>query len=113
MTTDQLFMEWFHNDFVPYVSKKLKSLGEKPNAVLILDNYSAHPDLEDLISDDGTIFAKFLPPNVTALIQPMDQGVIESAKKRYKLLRRLIIEDESGVSIVDYLKCINLKVVVI
>ena len=112
MTTDQ-FMEWFHNDFVPYVSKKLKSLGEKPNTVLILDNCSAHPDPEDLISDDGTIFAKCLPPNITALIRPMDQGVIESAKKRYKkkLLRRLIIEDESGVSIVDYLKGINLKVV--
>ena len=113
MTTDQ-FMEWFHTDFVRYVSKKLKSLGEKPNAVLILDNCFAHPDREDLISDDGTIFAKFLPPNVTALIRPMDQGVIESAKKRHKkkLLRRLIIKDESGISIVDYLKGINLKVVV-
>ena len=37
MTTDQ-FIEWFHNDFVPYVSKELESLGEKPTAVLVLDN---------------------------------------------------------------------------
>ena len=106
-------MEWFHNDFVPYVMKELKALGEKPTAVLLLDNCSAHPDPEDLVRSDGAIFAKFLPPNVTSLIQPMDQGVIESLKRRHKskLLRRLIIEDEVGVSAVEFLKSINLKVV--
>ena len=94
MMTDQ-FIEWFHNDFVPYICKELESL-EEPNAVLVLDNCSAHPDSDDLISTDSKIFAKFLPPNVTALIQPMDLGVIESVKRRYKmkLLRRLVLEDE-------------------
>ena len=28
---------------------------------------------------------KFLPPNVTALIQPMDQGVLEPLKRRYQV----------------------------
>ncbi len=44
----------------------------------------------------------------------MDQGVIQSLKKRYKkeLLQRLIIEDDLGTSIVDFLKGVNLKVVV-
>ncbi len=60
MTTDQ-FSDWFHQDFVPYVRKSLVSLGEQPKAVLILDNCSAHPDPENLVSDDGTIFAKYLP----------------------------------------------------
>ena len=36
------------------------------------------------MSADGKIIAKFLPPNVTALIQPMDQGVIQAVKKSYK-----------------------------
>ena len=113
MTTEQ-FKGWFHQDFVPYVKEKLKVLGEEPKAVLVLDNCSAHPDPEDLVSNDGAIFAKFLPANVTSLIQPMDQGVIEAVKKRYKkkLLGRLIIEEESGKSIVNFLKEINLKVVV-
>lgn len=113
MTAEQ-FTEWFHHDFVPYVREHLKSLGEEPKAVLLLDNCSAHPEEADLTSDDGAITAVFLPPNVTALIQPMDQGVIQAIKKRYKkkLLGRLIIQEESGMSIVTFLKKITLKVVV-
>ena len=52
---------------------------------------------------------------MTALIQPMDQGVIQSVKKRYKKksLRRLIIEDDNmGTSIVDFIKGVNLRIVV-
>ena len=43
----------------------------------------------------------------------MDQGIIETVKKKYrkKLLRRLIIEDDCGTSIADFVKGINLKVV--
>jgi len=57
---------------------KLKELGQEEKAILFLDNCAAHPSEEELMSDDGKIMAKFLPPNVTALIQPMDQGVLES-----------------------------------
>ena len=71
--TAHLFYTWFHDEFVPYVKKQLKAIGEPPTAVLILNNCSAHPDPEDLISDNDMVYAKFLPPNVTALIQPMDQ----------------------------------------
>ena len=67
---------------MPLVREKLKSLGEKPKAVLVLDNCSAHPDAEDLVSDDGAIYAKFLPANVTSLIQPMNQGVIQGGTRR-------------------------------
>ena len=38
--------------------------------LFVLDNCSAHPDPESV---DGKVIAKFLPPNVTALIQT--QGV--------------------------------------
>ena len=113
MTANQ-FSAWFHEDFVPLVHKQLTELQQKPTAVLVLDNCLAHPAPEDLASDDGAIFAKFLPPNVTALIQPMDQGVISSLKIRYKkkLLRRLIIEDDGGKSMVEFLKGVNMRVVV-
>ena len=68
--------------------------------MLILDNCSAHPNAEELVSEDGKIFAKYLPPNVMSLIQPMDQGVLIALKLRYKkkLLCRLLIEDDRGGS---------------
>ena len=112
--TTSIFSEWFHNVFVPRVRAELRSLGQECRAVLLLDNCSAHPDAEELVSADGQIFAFFLPPNVTSLIQPMDQGVLESLKRRYKkkLLHRLLLEDEVGTNIADFLKQVNMKVVV-
>ena len=83
MNTD-IFLEWFQDSFVPYVRKELTSLGLENKAVLVLDNSPAHPDAEYLVSDDGKITALYLPPNVTSLIQPMDQGVLVALKRHYK-----------------------------
>ena len=52
--------------------------------LLILDNCAAHPDEDLLVSADGLVTTKYLPPNVTSLIQPMDEGVLESLKRRYR-----------------------------
>ena len=95
------------------VRKELSSLGLEQKAVLVLDNCPAHPNEEDLISDDGNITALYLPPNVTSLIQPMDQGVLVALKCHYKkkLLQRLLIEDENGTSLIDFLKSVNMKIV--
>ena len=88
-----LITDWFHQKFVPTVQAKLRVMGLEPKGVLLLDNSSAHPDEEELISADGKVIAKFLPPNVTSLIQPMDQGVLESIKRRYrkKILEELVL----------------------
>ena len=109
-----LFLEWFHYPFVPYVRMKLKALGQECKAVLVLDNCSAHPDASELVCDDGKIIVKFLPPNVTSLIQPMDQGVIETVKRSYKkkLLRGVIIADDRGESIIDFLKSVNMNKII-
>ena len=71
---------------------------------LYFDNCPAYPNVEDLISSDGKITAIYLPPNVTSLIQPMDQGVLAALKRRYKkkLPRKLLIEDDVGTSIIDF-----------
>lgn len=45
----------------------------------MLDNCSAHPD-EELISVDNKVIAKFLSPNVTSLIQPLNEDVLVSDK---------------------------------
>lgn len=73
-----IFKRWFDNNLVPKVQKYLKSKGLPEKAVLLINNAPSHPS--ELKSTYGKIFAKFLPPNVTALIQPMDQGVISSPK---------------------------------
>jgi hypothetical protein len=99
-----IFSRWFHGSFVPIVKKKLLEMGVEPKAVLLLDNCSAHPNEEELVSGDGKIIARYLPPNVTSLIQPIYQGVLESIKRRYrkKILEELLLRDDEGLSIVAY-----------
>ncbi|XP_062523895.1 jerky protein homolog-like [Corticium candelabrum] len=105
-----IFSDWFHHKFVPVVQETLREKGLDDKAVLLLDNCSAHPNEEDLISADGKVIAKFLPPNVTSLIQPMDQGVLVSIKRRYrkKMLQDLILQNDRGVSIIDFVCGINM-----
>ena len=93
--TAALFSWWFHHCFVPEVKQHLRDQGmpEDSKVILILDNCRAHPPAQELVS--GNIFAVFLPPNVTSLIQPMDQGIIANIKHIYKaaFLRKLVNAD--------------------
>lgn len=52
-----------------------------PKAILIVDNCAAH---ECLQSDDGQIIVFPLPPNVTSVLQPMDQSPINVLKIKYR-----------------------------
>ena len=79
-----IFYDWFHNKFCPQVREFLKSQGLPQKAVLVLDNAKSHPSEILLRSNDGKIVVKYLPPNVTALIQPIDQGVMTSVKCNYQ-----------------------------
>ena len=103
---------WFQNCFVPDVKKSLNELGREPKALLLLDNCSAHPSEDELVSSDGQIVAKFLPPNVTSLIQPMKQGVLECLKRIYRksILRDLISQTEDEM--LGFLKKIDMLMVV-
>ena len=105
-----LFAEWFHTSFVSIIQKKLVDMGLEPRGVLLLDNCSAHPKKSELVSKDGKVVAKFLPPNVTALIQPIDQGILVSIKRRYKMkiLEELVFQDDEGMHILDFLKQIDM-----
>jgi hypothetical protein len=79
----EIFENWFHKHFVPEVWAFLKERGLPQKAVLLLYNAPSHPRESILTSDNGlkvVVFAPPLPPNVTAIIQPMDQGVVASMK---------------------------------
>lgn len=104
-----LFKSWFFDEFVPSVEKDLKQKNLPVRALLLLDNAPSHPSEEDLVK--GDIKALFLPPNVTSLIQPMDQGVIEWLKRRYrrKYISSILEKSEEGHNLFEAMKFLNIK----
>lgn len=72
-----IFEEWLRN-------LDRRFLREKRKVLLFVDNCAAHPKVLNLKS----ITLNFLPPNTTSLLQPMDQGIINNLKIKYR--QRLI-----------------------
>lgn len=107
MTRD-LFKEWFFDEFVPQVTAFLTSKGLPVRAALVLDNCSAHFNADALKTADGLIFTIFLPPNTTAVIQPMDQNVIQMIKTRYRnqMMQEIVAR---GGEFDECVKKINIK----
>lgn len=91
----QIFESWFHGEFVPAVRQFLETQNLPQRAILIVDNAPSHPSN----LQDGDIRVWFFPPNVTSIGQPMDQGVLENLKKKYrrKLLSSVLNSDENLV----------------
>ena len=79
--TSELFMDWFHNCFVPQVERYLAGKNLSFKVLMLLDNASGHPT--DLNGAHPNVEVMFLPPNTTSLIQPLDQGVISTFKTDY------------------------------
>ena len=80
----KVFLEWFQRKFVAHVKQFCHEIGIECKILLLLDNAPAHPSADKLQSQDRTVTTMFLPANTTSLVQPMDQGIIESVKRRYK-----------------------------
>jgi hypothetical protein len=111
-----LFKEWFVAQFVPSVKEHLTSLKLPVKAVLVLDNAPTHP--EEGLECDGYSDIKllYMPPNVTSIAQPMDQGVIECFKRKYrrKLLSEILdkMDGNDNAGLIQTLKTINIKDVI-
>ncbi|KAJ8873084.1 hypothetical protein PR048_026700 [Dryococelus australis] len=99
------------------ICQKAKLLAKKidrkegSTVMLILNNAPTHPTESLLDTEDGHFKTIFLLPNVTSLLQPMDQLVVENMKRHYRrqLLRKLLIEDENEDSIVAHHQKLDLK----
>ena len=105
-----IFMAWFFEHFIPKVKIYLREKGLPPKALLLLDNAPSHPSCSSLQSPDGSIKCVFLPANTTSILQPMDQGILENLKRRYKraLLERLLLSLESeGPQ--EFIKSLNIR----
>lgn len=107
-----IFKQWFFVYFVPEVRKFLKQCGHPPRALLLIDNAPSHANETGLMS--GGIKVIFLPPNVTSLIQPMAQGVLENLRNYRRILLETILDEIEidGCNLTDCLKRIYLKDIV-
>jgi hypothetical protein len=110
MSSD-IFVEWYEKIFIPQVKKHQRETGNQGNVLLLIDNATCHPSTLSLEREKGKFKVLFLPPNVTSILQPMDQGVIESFKRFYRkaLLRMVLIGQEEDKPIFQLYKDINLK----
>ena len=75
--------------------------------VLFVDNARCH-EMNDVTLTN--IELKFIPPNTTSLIQPLDQGIIKNLKVHYRqqLLRCQLLSLDRGESLASFTKSITI-----
>ena len=76
--TKVIFEDWFRNYFCPTVEQYCVNKNLSFKILLLLDNAPGHSVHLNNFSDNVQV--AFFPPRTTALLQPMDQGVIASFK---------------------------------
>ena len=78
----------------------------KKDIILFVDNATCHKTTKEL----EKISVQFLPPNTTAIIQPLDQGIIHSFKCQYRqiIVKKQICAIEMGKTVPEYLKSISI-----
>ena len=70
--TTPIMTEW-----LTCLDRKMKR--QKRHILLFLDNAPSHPPVKL-----QNVKLAFLPPNTTSLLQPMDQGIIQTVKLKYR-----------------------------
>ncbi|XP_067123781.1 jerky protein homolog-like [Centruroides vittatus] len=105
------FIEWHDTVFIPEVKKHQLKTGNTGNVLLLIDNAPSHPSNISLERENRKFKVVYLPPNVTSVLQPMDQGFIESFKGYYRkaLLRVVMLGEECEKTIQQVYTEINLK----
>lgn len=91
--TGSIFEEWLLN-----LDRKYRK--QKRKIILFIDNCSAHNSIPSM----ENVRVIFFPPNMTSVVQPMDQGVIKNLKHFYRCLvvRHLLTEfSQSKITVLD------------
>ncbi|XP_017475007.1 PREDICTED: tigger transposable element-derived protein 6-like [Rhagoletis zephyria] len=96
--TREVMSEWLQQ-----FNRRMKAQNRK--IILFLDNAASHPKELDLTN----IKICFLPPNTTAVSQPLDQGIIQNFKTLYRslVLKHLITKIGDTSSASELSKSIN------
>lgn len=106
----------FKLDFVPEVLRHQRQNEQSGKIFLLIDNAPSHSSLQELNSFNENFEVVYLPPNTTAIMQPLDQGVIALVKKIYRksILEEFYFQNESKrlhiselVKGIDVLNCMG------
>ena len=62
------------------INRKMKE--QNRNIILLIDNAGCHSPIQ--FDSFSNVTVKFLPPNMTSVIQPLDAGIINAVKARYR-----------------------------
>lgn len=89
--TAVLFEKWLKE-----LEKKMKR--QKRKIVLFIDNCTAHPST--VTSQLKFVRVEFMPPNTTSKLQPLDQGIIQNFKVKYRheVVKKCIAEIDGGTN---------------
>jgi hypothetical protein len=81
--TDKItFLTWINIVFLPEVTRRRESFNHKGNAILIMDNCTAHTGLEvDELFDANGIISCFIPPHSSNQIQPLHLSTFRITKR--------------------------------
>ncbi|XP_041471253.1 tigger transposable element-derived protein 4-like [Lytechinus variegatus] len=96
---------WMTSNLFELYMKKLnkKMQRQRRKIIMLLDNAPCHPYLQL-----SNIKLVFLPPNTTSITQPMDQGIIQAVKLKFRKrqLRGIInrMEREPGLTAPELMK---------
>lgn len=79
-------------EYIRVLDSKLAK--DKCKDIFFMDNWLGHGKIDNL----EAITMKFLLPNITSVLQPMDKSVIETARKLYRksLLRSILLAYDGG-----------------
>ncbi|XP_055522281.1 tigger transposable element-derived protein 1-like [Leucoraja erinacea] len=103
-----LFADWYLNCFIPEAREYCWKNNIPFRILLILDNAPGHPQfINDMHPDVKVVY---LPPSITTLIQPMDQGVIAMFKAYYlwQTFAQAVGSTESGRTLRDFWNGFNI-----
>lgn len=105
--TAEITIYWVTTKAIPQIKKyqieKMQIPEQDVKASILLDNAPTHPAVDKLCSPDQKIKCMFLSANTTSVFQPMDQGVIYTAKGFYqrKFLNEILAAEEPAADEVD------------
>lgn len=97
---------YFFEDYVRLLDRRFDVKNRQ--VLFIIDNCPSQEKIDNL----KAIAVKFLPANTTAVLQPMDQGIIKTTRKLYRkalLQRMLTVDDASKRYNTDLLGAIHLQ----
>lgn len=83
---------------------------KKRKIILIVDNCSSHPKINDILTNIKLVF---LPANTTSVLQPCDQGIIKNFKHNYrqiiiiKIIQAFDLKKEFNIHMLDALHFIK------